>query len=88
MKQAECEAAPSSHFPRIGLSRQSLTVQVEIYSDGEGKWILEIVDEGRTSHVWKEHFDTDQHALAEAIHALEEEPMEFMAKPATPHDIH
>lgn len=70
------------------LSRNGVTVQVEIYSDAEGKWILEIVDEGRTSHVWSEHFDTDQQALVEAIQALEDEPMEFMAKPATPHGIH
>eukprot|EP00388_Colpodella_angusta_P030865 GDKK01020715.1.p2 GENE.GDKK01020715.1~~GDKK01020715.1.p2 ORF type:complete len:111 (-),score=21.64 GDKK01020715.1:44-376(-) len=55
------------------LTRNGVTVQVDIYGDSEGKWILEVVDEINTSHVWNDHFDTDEQALAQAIRALEEE---------------
>lgn len=70
------------------LTRHGVTVQVEIYADGEGKWILEVVDQEEASHVWDEHFVTDSEALAAAIQALEDEPLEFAAKPVSSHDVH
>ena len=70
------------------LTHNGVTVQVEIYGDQEGKWILEVVDQQNTSHVWEEHFDTDHQALAETIRALDEEPMEFVAKPTRSDDPH
>ena len=48
------------------ISSGDKTVQVEIYGDGEGKWILEVVDEHNNSTVWDEPFETDQAALTEA----------------------
>lgn len=42
------------------------TVQVDIYQDGNGGWILEVVDEHNSSTVWDEPFPTDQAALTEA----------------------
>lgn len=71
-----------------GLTRHGVTVQVDIYSDEEGKWILEVVDARNTSHVWDDHFDTDAQALAEAIRALEEEPMEFLPEPPASGGVH
>lgn len=68
------------------LTRHGITVQVDIYSDGTGKWILEVVDQQQTSHVWNDPFETDHDALAEAIRALEDEPTEFVASP--PDDAH
>ena len=41
-------------------------LQIEIYGDGEGKWILEIVDEFNNSTVWDNLFESDSAALAEA----------------------
>lgn len=70
------------------LTRHRVTVQVEIYGDGEGKWILEVVDAQNTSHVWDDHFDSDQQALVEAIRALEEETVEFMDAPPQPDSHH
>jgi len=52
------------------------------------RWILEVVDQERTSHVWDDHFVSDDLALAEAIRALEEEPMEFMPNLSGPRDVH
>ena len=63
------------------LTRNAITVQVEIYGDGEGKWILEVIDAQQTSHIWEDRFESDHDALAEAIRALEEEPAEFSASP-------
>lgn len=63
------------------VTRNGVTVKVQIYADN-GKWILEIVDVENASHVWEEHFETDQLALTEALRALEEEPLEFFGRSA------
>ena len=70
------------------LTRNGVTVQAQIYGDGEGKWILEVVDQQNNSHVWDDPFETDHLALAEAVRALEEEPMEFLPDPASPLEVH
>ena len=62
------------------VTRNGVTVRVDIYGDSDHRWILEIVDAENTSHVWDEHFETDQQALDEALRALEEEPLEFLGR--------
>ncbi|WP_239143101.1 hypothetical protein [Variovorax sp. WS11] len=64
------------------VTRNGVTVRVDIYGDSNGRWILEIVDGENTSHVWDEHFETDQQALNEALRALDEEPLEFLGRGA------
>jgi hypothetical protein len=64
------------------VTRNGVTVRVEIYGDSQGGWILEIVDAENTSYVWDAHFDTDQLALTEALRALDEEPLEFLGRAA------
>jgi len=59
------------------VTRNGISVRIEIYGDSEGRWILEIVDAENASHVWDDQFETDQQALAEALRALDEEPLEF-----------
>ncbi|MCK7598453.1 hypothetical protein M0G74_14325 [Microbulbifer sp. CAU 1566] len=49
------------------------TVSIDIYEDGEGGWLLEIVDENNNTTVWEDAFDTDEEALQEALDALKEE---------------
>ena len=75
---------PESDFIESPLSqsvfRNGVAVRVEIYGDSRGGWILEIVDAANTSHVWNEHFETDQQALAEALRALDEEPLTFLGR--------
>jgi hypothetical protein len=70
------------------LTRHGVTVQVEIYGNGEGKWILEVVDAENASHVWDDPFGSDREALAEAIRALEEETVDFIAPPPGPDGLH
>jgi len=47
------------------LSSGSKTVQVDIYEDGEGGWLLEVIDEYNNSTVWNDPFRTDKDALTE-----------------------
>ncbi|MGL6161880.1 hypothetical protein [Microbulbifer sp.] len=58
-----------------------LTVQIDIYEDGEGGWLLEIIDEHDNSTVWEDAFETEQEALDEALDALREEGVETFVGP-------
>ena len=62
------------------VTRNGVTVKVEIDADANGRWILEIVEAENASHVWDAHFETDDQALAEAMRALDEEPLEFLGR--------
>ncbi|MBO6506810.1 MAG: hypothetical protein JJ977_18580 [Kordiimonadaceae bacterium] len=48
------------------LSSGGRTVDIQIYGDGNGKWLLEIEDEYGNSTVWDDPFETDSQALLEA----------------------
>jgi len=56
----------SQHIERDGLS-----VRVDIYGDGHGQWILEVVDDGNNSTVWDEAFETDQAAFDEVMGTID-----------------
>lgn len=64
------------------VTRQGVTVHIEIYSGEQGAWILEVVDAAKTSHVWDDPFKTDQEALDEALKAIDADPLEFFGLPA------
>ena len=55
------------------VTRDGKTVRVEIYEDGKGGWILEVVDQYQTSTVWDVPFPSDQAALEEALRTIGEE---------------
>lgn len=55
------------------LSRDGTTVEIQIYGDGQGGWLLEVVDEFRNSTVWDESFQTDKAALAEVLNTIDTE---------------
>lgn len=55
------------------VTRDGVTVYIDIYEDGAGGWILEVVDEYNNSTVWNDPFDTDEAALREALDAIENE---------------
>jgi hypothetical protein len=60
------------------LTCQGVTIYVAIYKGREGRWILEVVDYcDNTSYLWNDHFETDQHALDEAIRSFEEDPTAY-----------
>ena len=55
------------------VTRDGLTVRVDIYEDGEGGWILEVVDAYNNSTVWQDPFPSDEEALAEVLRTIEED---------------
>jgi uncharacterized protein len=55
------------------LSRDGTTVEIQIYDDGQGGWLLEVVDEFGNSTIWDESFQNDKAALAEALNTIETE---------------
>jgi hypothetical protein len=55
------------------VSREGKTVDVDIYENGEGGWILEVVDGYGNSTVWDDPFTTDQDALDEVMRTIEDE---------------
>ena len=57
-----------SHSPLArSVTRDGKTVQVDIYEDGEGRWLPEVVDEYWNPTVWEAPFASDREALEEAL---------------------
>lgn len=59
------------------LESEGKSVQVDIYSDGAGAWLLEVVDEFGNSTCWEDPFPTDQEALDEARNTIRDEGVAF-----------
>lgn len=57
-------------------------VNIEIYEDGEGGWLLEVVDKDNNSTMWEDSFDSDEEALAEALAAIAEHGIDTLIGPA------
>ena len=55
------------------VTSEGKSVQVYIYEDGKGGWILEVVDEYDNSTVWDDPFKTDDVALDEVFDTIEKE---------------
>jgi len=55
------------------VTRQEKSVQIYIYEDGKGGWILEVEDEYGNSTVWDDPFKTDGEALDEVFDIIEKE---------------
>lgn len=60
------------------LTRDGKMVDVEIYEDGNGGWILEVVDQYGNSTVWDLSFQTDTDALDEVIKSIDEDGIESL----------
>jgi hypothetical protein len=65
------------------VTREGKTIQIEIYEDGEGGWVLEVVDEDDNSTLWDDSFDTDVNALSEALATIEKEGIDSLIGPDT-----
>lgn len=60
------------------VTSEGKTVYIDIYGNGEGGWILEVVDERGNSTVWEDSFATDQDALNEALRTIDEEGIDAL----------
>jgi len=52
------------------------TVQIDIFGDGDGGWLLEVIDQFGNSTVWDDSFPSDQSALDEALDTIDQEGIE------------
>ncbi len=67
------------------ITRDGKTVRIDTYPDGEGGWILEIVDQDWNSSVWDETFATAQEAMRAGVEAVEKEGIDaFIGSPDEP----
>ena len=60
------------------ISSGGSTIQVDIYEDGKGGWILEVVDKFGNSRVWDDSFPTDMAALTEVKKTILEEGIQSL----------
>ena len=51
---------------------------LDIFGDGDGGWLLEVIDEFGNSTVWDDSFSSDQEALAEALDTIDGEGIESL----------
>jgi len=56
-------------------------IDVQIYEDGEGGWLLEAVDEFNNSTVWDDPFPSDQEAMKELQRAIQEDGVDSLIGP-------
>jgi len=63
------------------IERNQWTVNIEIYRDCEGGWILQIEDGRGNATVWTESFATEQAALDAAHKAIDTEGIESFIGP-------
>ncbi|MES2321858.1 MAG: UPF0149 family protein [Pseudomonadota bacterium] len=65
-------------------TRDGKSVSIEIYSDGDGCWLLEVIDEHGNSTVWDLPFDSEQDALDAALETIETEGIDaLIGEPGT-----
>jgi len=57
------------------------TLQIEIYADGKGGWLLELIDAHANTTQWEDAFKTEQDALDEALEAIREEGIDVFIGP-------
>ena len=77
----DLDQAPNNSPLTQSVIRDGKTVQIEIYEDGEGGWLLEVVDEYGNSTVWDASFGSDQEALDEAFKTIDEEGIDTLIGP-------
>lgn len=63
------------------IERNRWTVNVEIYPDREGGWILQIVDGRGNATIWTDPFATEQTALDAALEAIDNDGIESFIGP-------
>ncbi len=63
------------------IERNRWTVNVEIYQDREGEWILQVEDGRGNATVWTDPFTTEQAAFDAALKAIDTEGIESFIGP-------
>jgi uncharacterized protein len=63
------------------ITRNGTEVDIQIYKDDKGGWLLEVVDEFLNSTVWDDSFTTESAALAEALKTIDTEGIASLVGP-------
>ncbi|MGE0485117.1 MAG: hypothetical protein AB7Q81_13320 [Gammaproteobacteria bacterium] len=63
------------------VTRGALSVFIEIVDDGDGGWLLEIIDDFDNATVWNDSFPDAREALEAGLQAIEEEGIEAFIGP-------
>lgn len=74
----DLDQAPNNSPLTQSVTSDGKTVKVEMYEDGEGGWLLEVVDEYGNSTVWDTSFGSDRDALDEAFKTIDEEGIDSL----------
>ena len=68
------------------IESDSKKVEVLIYEDGDGGWLLEVVDEHGNSTVWDDPFESDQKAWVEVMQCIKDEGIDsLIGEPSSLH---
>jgi hypothetical protein len=70
---AEAERDPVFSSLSQRVVRDGTAVDIEIYDDGKGGWLLEVVDEFGNSTVWDHSFCSDGAAFGDALTTINTE---------------
>ena len=62
----------SSHGADIDIDGYRFEVQI-FRAEHDAEWLLEVIDEVGTSHIWDETFEDDEEAFKVALQTIEEE---------------
>jgi hypothetical protein len=73
----EVKMSPLSQRKEI----QGTAIDVQIYEDGDGGWLLEVVDEFGNSTVWDDPFVTDVEAMEELEKTIREDGIGSLVGP-------
>ena len=79
---ADAEASPVYSPLCQRIVRDGTELDVQIYKDDKGGWLLEVVDEFWNSTTWDDSFATDEAALAEALKTIDTEGVVSLLGPA------
>lgn len=63
------------------VSKDGWDLEIFIFEDGEGGWLLEIENDSGTSTCWTEPFNTEQAALDEALKTIQENDIAYFHEP-------
>jgi hypothetical protein len=70
------------------VNHQGALLHIEIYEDGEGRWLLAVTNDDRVTNHWTESFATDREALEEAMKAIKEEGVDGFSMETMYKDLH
>ena len=68
-----------NYSPLCGrLERDGESIEIFIYADSDGRWILEVDDEDGICTIWDDTFANDQAALDELTRTIDEEGIQSL----------